>query len=240
MNPLAQTPGSPSAQIIELLQSHMPAVDSNGCVVDRTLLCKHPHACLAIDPEQGDLCCTACSLVVYAFQLALTLICTSYSFIRRQRKIVTLSMPNAETGSSVSDIDVPNRLKTKGVQGVGRGEWIVKKRTEEIEYPSGDGHVMVKETKVTVGLLLCSPRFTLSTPFLSLSNAFPLQLAIFNYFLQVTSPDGKHKYTYYENVDGEDEEDEDVSNDGSWEANLQAQCRCFLVDFLTFASFLRD
>ena len=66
-------------------------------------------------------------------------------------------MPNSETGSSVSDIDVPNRLKTKGVQGVGRGEWLVKKRTEEIEYPSGDGHVMVKETKVTVGLVLLQP-----------------------------------------------------------------------------------
>ncbi len=43
---------------------------------------------------------------------------------------------------------------------------------------------------------------------------------------QVTSPDGKFKYTYYENVEGEDEEDEDVSNDGSWDANLKAQCRC--------------
>ncbi len=64
MNPLSQTPGSPSAQIIELLQSHMPAVDSNGCVVDRCLLCKHPHTCLVIDPEHGDLCCTACSLVL--------------------------------------------------------------------------------------------------------------------------------------------------------------------------------
>lgn len=44
---------------------------------------------------------------------------------------------------------------------------------------------------------------------------------------QISSPDGKHKYTYYENVDGEDEEDEDVSQDGSWEANLKAQCRCW-------------
>jgi hypothetical protein len=46
---------------------------------------------------------------------------------------------------------------------------------------------------------------------------------------QVTSPDGKFKYTYYENVEGEDEEDEDVSNDGSWDANLKAQCRYFWI-----------
>jgi hypothetical protein len=45
----------------------------------------------------------------------------------------------------------------------------------------------------------------------------------------VTSPDGKHKFTYYENVEGEDDEDEDVSNDGSWEANLRAQCRCYVA-----------
>ena len=64
MNPNAAIPGSPSAQIAALLQSQMPTFDSKGCVVDRTVLCKHPHESLAIDPEEGDLCCTACSLVM--------------------------------------------------------------------------------------------------------------------------------------------------------------------------------
>ena len=129
-------------------------------------------------------------------------------------------MPNSETGSSVSDIDVPNRLKSKGMLSNEKGSWLIKKNTEEVEYPSLDGgHSLIKETKVTVGFLvaLC---------------IFPC--TCFDRFrpLQVTSPDGKHKFTYYENVEGEDDEDEDVSNDGSWEANLRAQCRfcgnCFV------------
>ena len=72
----------------------------------------------------------------------------------RQRKIVTLSMPNSETGSSVSDIDVPNRSKTKGMLSIEKGQWLIKKSTEEVEYPSLDGgHSLVKETKVTVRVL---------------------------------------------------------------------------------------
>ena len=157
MNPHSQIPGSPSAQIVDLLQSHMPSVDSKGCVVDRSVLCKHPHGCLAIDPEHGDLCCTACSLVVYVFLHALKFVCSSFTLRDcRQRKIVTLSMPNSETGGSVSNMDVPNRFKTKESQRNGRVEWLLKKHTEEIEYPQGDGHVIVKETKVTVCfLVLC-------------------------------------------------------------------------------------
>ena len=64
MHPRCQILGSPSAQIIALLQSQMPSLDSSGRVVDRSLLCRHPHDCLVIDPEEGDLCCTACSLVM--------------------------------------------------------------------------------------------------------------------------------------------------------------------------------
>ena len=70
---------------------------------------------------------------------------------RRQRKIVTLSLPNSETGGSVSDIDVPNRLKSKEFLGNASARWLIKKNTEETEYPSLDGgHTLIKETKVTV------------------------------------------------------------------------------------------
>ena len=61
-------------------------------------------------------------------------------------------MPNSETDASVSNVDVPNRLKAKGAfQDGSKNEWIVRKQTEETEYPSLDGgHTLVKETKVTV------------------------------------------------------------------------------------------
>jgi hypothetical protein len=63
-------------------------------------------------------------------------------------------MPNSETTGSVSDIDLPHRLKSKEVVGNKREMWIIKKHTEETEYPSLDGgHTLIKETKVTVGHL---------------------------------------------------------------------------------------
>ncbi len=64
---------------------------------------------------------------------------------------MTLSLPNSETGGSVSDLDVPNRLKSKEFLGNSRARWLIKKNTEETEYPSLDGgHTLIKETKVTV------------------------------------------------------------------------------------------
>jgi hypothetical protein len=138
---------------------------------------------------------------------------------------VTLSIPNSETDGSVSNIDDPNRWKSKDSQGKGRGELVVKKHTEEIEYPQGDGHVIVKETKVTVGFCLFSPHFSCHVIICPQSVRNFSFLIVLNIFSQVSLPNGKLLYTYYENIEGEDEEDEDVANDGSWEANMHAQCR---------------
>ena len=93
MHPQSSMPGSPSAQIVALLQSNMPTVDSTGCAVDRSLLCKHPHSCLVVDPEEGDLCCTACSLVLYVSS-ACSCCCLGKILMQSQAKKNSISVPS--------------------------------------------------------------------------------------------------------------------------------------------------